>query len=567
MKIDAKAHDKLKRLLAVMKEEREPWLNYWQLIANYILPRRFVGLSIEGRPGQASELRNPFILDGTATIAAHTLAAGMMNGITSPARPWFRLRASDVFEDNDARIWLDDATQRMLFIMAETNFYNAMATVYADLVGFGTAAMLIYEDDDSIFRCYNSPLGEFAVLQNNRKLIDRFARTFRWRAEQIVNEFGIENVSERVKASFEAGGGRMGDKYDIAHLIEPNDDGPLKMPPVFRYREIYWEIGGGTAAASGGVQVGGHGVLPGDVLRLNGFRDWPAVAPRWDTLGNDSYGSGPAADALGDIMQLQHMTKRKAQALDKMVSPPMVADIQLQHRPTALLPNGVTYVAGAQNAGFKPAYTVQPPIRELAEDILQIQIRIREFFHNDLFRMISELDAVRTATEIDARREEKLVLLGPVLERFENEALDPALRRVFSIMLRRGMFLPLPESLEETDLEIEYVSVLNDAQRAIGAAPIERYVAFLGNIAGVRPEVLEIPNWTELTLDYSERLGVPAKNNKTRDEVAALLEQQAEAQQMENAAAIAPPMADAAKNLSATDVGGGANALQMLLGR
>jgi hypothetical protein len=64
------------------------------------------------------------------------------------------------------------------------------------------------------------------------------------------------------------------------------------------------------------------------------------MCPRWDVTGNDPYGTGTAFDAIGDIKQLQHETRRKAQAIDKMVDPPMIADIQLKNNPAALIPRG-----------------------------------------------------------------------------------------------------------------------------------------------------------------------------------------------------------------------------------
>ena len=70
-------------------------------------------------------------------------------------------------------------------------------------------------------------------------------------------------------------------------------------------------------------------------------------------------------------------------------------------------------------------------------DIQDVQKRIKEIFFNDLFLMFQQMEAEpRSATAIDARREEKMVMLGPVLERFQNEALDKVIDRVFNIMLR-----------------------------------------------------------------------------------------------------------------------------------
>jgi hypothetical protein len=550
MQVRAESLAKTKRMLQSMRQERTPWYSYWRELADYILPRRYVWLQDEVEYGRQASLRNPMILDGTGTVAARTLASGLMNGITSPARPWFRLRVPGMEDNANVKVWLDEVAKRMFSVMAESNFYNSVATLFEDLSAFSTAVMMIYEDDEDVVRCYNLACGEYYLMQNNRRKVDRVGREFKWRVEQVVAEFGLENCSPSVQERFAKGGGSLNDRVEIYHLVEPNKDDAYGLAPIHKYREIYWEKCKETDI----------------VLRVKGYREWFIVAARWQTVGNDSYGTGPANDALADIKQLQHLTLRQAQGLDKTVSPPLIADLQLQNRPMSLLPNGVTYVAGAASFGAKPVYTINVPFGELSQIIQATQSRIYDFFYNPLFTGISNLDTVRSAEEISARRAETLVLLGPVLQRIEGEALDPALYRIFSIMLRKGLLPDVPEELANTNIEVQYVSVLSDAQRAVGAAPIERAVAFAGNLAGVKPEVLEVFNFAELMLDYSERLGVPARLLKPLDQVVRELQQAAEAKNQMQQAQLMPGLAQGAKNLSETDVGGGANALQQLLG-
>lgn len=554
--IPTSVHANLENQLAQLRDERYPWWNYWRDLARYILPRRYTYLDSYKEAADASStsgnttrvnrrattFSNKDILDSTGTLAARTLASGMLNGITSPARPWFRLRIQGLPDEGPHREWLDIVQDRMLQAMGETNFYNALSLVYLDLGTFGSSAMMIYEDFEDIFRCYNFALGEYYFQQDNRHIVRTFAREFYWRVDQIVREFGYDNVPRSVQEAWDRGGGSLKTEHKIVHWVEPNDTfvENLGVPPIFQFREIYWIAGR----------------RDGQVLRVRGFVDWPAVTPRWNVLGNDSYGTGPAADALPDIKQLQHMTKRKAQGLDKLISPPVVADIQLQNRPTALMPNGITYVAGTNNVGVKPLYTVDPPIAEINNDILRLQSRIRETFFNDLFKMISQLDTVRTATEIDARREEKLVLLGPVLERFENEALDPALSRIFTIMQRRGLFPPPPPEIAGLNIEVQYVSVLQDAQRAVGAAPIERFASFIGNVGGVVPDVLEVPDWEEMTRDYAKKIGVESGNLRDREEVQRTRQLRQTLQSVQAAGEAAQPAANAAQTAAETEVDG-----------
>lgn len=551
MKIDSDFHGLIKQAFSQLQQDRLPFWRLWRELADFYLPKRYVWLQSD-KERRVRNAKNPNILDGTGTKCARILAAGMFNGITSPSRPWFSLRVPGVTDDPDgeARLWCDEVARRMMQIMAETNYYNAMAVMYLDLVVFGSAATLIYEDPDNVFRCYSPALGEFYFGQNYKLEVNTFGREICLKVGQVVQQFGLENCSERVKDAFKKGGASLQQDVEICHLIEPNDDRKGRVPSMFPYRETYWE----------------KGQPQGEVLSQRGFREMPGIFPRWELTGNDAYGTSPAMDALPDVIQLQHETKRKAQGLDKMLSPPMLADIQLRNSPTALMPNGVTYVAGSNNVGLKPAYQVTFPVDAVTLDIQDVRQRIGETFHNELFNMISSLDTVRSATEIDARREEKLVMLGSVLERFENEALDPSINRIFGIMQRAKLLPPPPESLQNRNLEIQYVSILSTAQRAVSAIPTERWIATIGNLAAVVPEALMIPNWPELIRNYGEAIGVQARDMNSREAVAQMQQQQSDQLEAQQAAVQGQTLVQGAKELSETDVGGGSNALQMLLG-
>jgi len=199
-------------------------------------------------------------------------------------------------------------------------------------------------------------------------------------------------------------------------------------------------------------------------------------------------------------------------------------------------------------------------------DIREVQTRIREIFHNDLFRMISQLETVRSATEIDARREEKLVLLGSVLERFDNEALDPAINRIFNIMARAGLLPEAPPELANVDIEIEYVSILSAAQRAVGVIPTERFLGLVGNLAAIRPEVMDIPNFDLLLRDYARDIGVSARGINPVAETVQLRQSRQEQLAAQEMAVQGDVAVNAAKTLSETQVTPGVNALQAIIG-
>ncbi len=539
--------------LAGLKTERYSWWTAWAQLATYLLPRRYRWLVTPNQMNRGSPI-NGAIMDSTGTIAARVLASGMMSGITSPTRPWFKLRIAGFGKDeiNPVNIWLAEVEKRMMHVFQESNFYNAMAVMYMDLAIFGTAPVIIYEDFENVIQCYNPCAGEYYIWNDPKLRAGGLAREIVMTVRQGVKEFGRENCSQSIKNCYDTGGASLSQEIKIIHFIKPNTG---QVNARFEWSECYFEEG-----ATGNDPM---------FLRKKGFFDAPFICPRWETTGNDAYGRSVGMDALGDVKQLQQETKRKAQAIDKLANPPMVADVELKNQPASTIPGGVTYVSKKDGVGFTPAYqNFRPPVAEMMQDITMIQQRIKEIFFNDLFLMISNLDTVRTATEIDARREEKLVMLGPVLERLQTEGQDPVIDRVFSIMARGGLLPDPPPEISGAPIQVEYVSMLAAAQSAANTTGIERFLAQVGNIAGVHPEVLDIPNWDRMITRYGMVLGNDPLDINTEDEIQQIRVAKVKAQQaaqMNQVSDTSKGFADAAKNLSATDVGGGTNALQAML--
>ena len=99
MKIDVKMHGQYQSLLKGMRLARAPWEVMWRELSDYFLPRRYMWLMTQKEQRSAS-VRNVNLLDSTSILALRTLSTGMMNGITSPARPWFRLTRPDLPDDD-----------------------------------------------------------------------------------------------------------------------------------------------------------------------------------------------------------------------------------------------------------------------------------------------------------------------------------------------------------------------------------------------------------------------------------------------------------------------------------
>ena len=189
----------------------------------------------------------------------------------------------------------------------------------------------------------------------------------------------------------------------------------------------------------------------------------------------------------------------------------------------------------------------------LLQDIQDVRERIRGAFYADLFLMLSQADNGRmTATEVAERHEEKLLMLGPVLERLHNEMLDPLIDLTFERMVEAGILPEAPPELEGMALNVEFVSMLAQAQRAVATNSIDRFVAGMGVVSRFNPGVLDKfdgDDWADI---YSDLLGIPPELINSNEDVAAMRKAQAEAAQQQQLAAAAATSAEAIGKLKGT---------------
>ena len=187
--------------------------------------------------------------------------------------------------------------------------------------------------------------------------------------------------------------------------------------------------------------------------------------------------------------------------------------------------------------------------------------------YNDLFMMLIQSDRRQiTATEVAEKHDEKLSQLGPALTRLQEELLDKMIDRAFAVASRAGLIPPAPEEIQGMPLRIEYVSVLAQAQKMSGITAIEQLSGFVGNMAGVNPQILDKFDMDEAVDQYAEMIGVPPNLVVPDEAVAQIRQRRAQAQAAQEQQAQMQGMAQGAKTLSETDVSGENNALSMLLG-
>jgi len=284
--------------------------------------------------------------------------------------------------------------------------------------------------------------------------------------------------------------------------------------------------------------------------------------------GEDVYGTEcPGMSTLGDVKALQLMHKRKAQAIEKMVNPPMVGPSSLRTMKASILPGDITYSDEREGQkGFRPAHEVNPRIQELLMDIQDHQNRVRRGFYEDLFLMLSTSDRRQiTAREIEERHEEKLLALGPVLEQLNQDLLDPLIDITFNVLVKQGMIPEPPEELQGIDLKVEYISIMAQAQKLAGISGLERFAGMVGQMVQSTgdPSILDKVDADQFIDEYGDITGIPPRIIRPDEDVKAIREGRAKAQQAQAATAQAKEVTSSVKDLSQTDMSGD-NALTRL---
>lgn len=531
----------LNKQLSQLKAERLSFEPHWRELSDFTRPRstRFTASEVN-----RGDRRNSKIIDPAAVMAARTLSSGMMSGITSPARPWFRLATPDrdLMDYGPVKLWLETVEQRMNEVFNRSNLYQSLPLMYEDLGTFATGAMAVVADPQRVIRTVPFPTGSFYIANGADLSVDTAVREFSMTVRQVITEFGMDAVSDTVKSQWNSG--QYGQWVNVVHAVYPNLDrqtGKLEAKHK-AYKSIYYETNS----------------TDDKLLRESGYDEFPIMAPRWEVNGEDVYGSScPGMVALGSVKALQLLQRRKAQMIDKITNPPLQAPASIKSQRISTIPGGINYLPMADvNNQIKPLFQIPANgTNGLLEDIQDTRQIIDHAYFVDLFRMMQTVNTRSMPVEAVAEmREEKLLMLGPVLQRLDSELLDKLINRTFSVMAENNLLPVPPDEMQGMQLKVEYISVMAQAQKAIGVSSIERFIGFTSGIGQFKQEALDKINVDETIDAYAASIGVPPSVVATNEQVAQIREQRAQQQAMAQQMQMAQAAVGGAQALSNTQM-------------
>lgn len=531
MAVDVK---QLQQRFAGLKEERNTWENLWRDIRDYEVPD--LG-AFQGERSWEGGKRYGRLYDAEAADSADILAAGLLAGVSSPSRPWLRLTTMDaeLDESPDVKEYLSDLQDLLLMYFAKSEVYNALHRSYLELPVFGTACSIVQKHPERMIDMINLTCGEYWLAADPYDRIDTVYRTLSMTAKQMVQKFGVDAVSSDVLGCLRDNPYK---RFDVVHAIEPRLERDImkhdnkNMP----WRSVYWE----------------QGRSDGMVLGESGFNQFPALCPRWLTSTGTVYGRGPGAKALSASKSLQRLQKRLGILTDYLSDPPIQYPAKYKGMTQLFRPGGRIPVDPQDNDTLRTAWAVQTDPQMLQAQIADARSQIQRYFNVNIFQMIAaNQGSDRTATEIQALEQEKVMMLGPVLERLHTELLDPLVTNAFTFLVEADKIPEPPEAMRGRELNVEYISVLAQMQKSSAVDGIIRTVQQIGVLSQLKPEAIDKLD-ADKTIDLlADMNGVPPSMIVAGSRVALVREKRAQEQAQMQEQAAAAQAASSLKDLGA----------------
>jgi len=535
----ARFYDLMDRAKA-LDDRKNPWMDFWQQLADIFLPHQ----ADFTRLNQPAEPRGVSIYDGTPRLAARDLAT-TLDGLTKPKSvSWFDVDVLD--EDlkafDDVKLWLDIVKDRMWnhIYRKDARFIQRSGEVDMQLAVYGWGPLWTQENalkNGLLFKSFH--LSKVAIDENSEGIVDTITIKEMLNARQAhdkILSFG-KAPGKHIMEVLQGDRKKIADsKFEFVQIVLPNTDldakafGKRRMPFLTALIDVKDE----------------------KIIHEDGFFEFPAACPRWETAPGEIYARSPAMIALPDAQTLQAMGKTLLVGGQRAVDPPIWVLNDSIMSPLRTFPGGVTVLDtsdGNTPVGSFPVTTNLPVGREMQQDY---RIQVEAAFFKNIFNLPIETRQM-TATEIVARKEEFIRVIGPVFGRLETDYIGHIVERVFGIMDRAGAFPPRPDVLQDQKITFKFRSPIQQARKQMEIASLSNALTMLAPLAEVQPHIIDRIDGEEVVKDSPDWGGLPHRWIKSDKKVEEERAARQEAGELEQTLAASGPVSQAIKNVAQAD--------------
>lgn len=517
-----------------MKTWRSNFDSVWQQIAQLVLPRAddFLG---KRAPGQRTA--DNLIFDSTGQLALPLYASAVEAMVCPRTQKWHSLKPiSPKLQDNNrVSRYLEDLRDLLFKIRyaPHTNFASVMSESFLGLGAFGNYGVFTEDGLHKGIRYQAIPLVELFWLEDSYGTIDTVHRSYTLTARQAAQRWP-DTLGEKVRNCVANEPDR---EFEFLHCVRPNEER-------------------GAMAGWRGYAFAAYDICVDDrtLLAEGGFRKMPYAIGRDVTAPREIYARGATWNALADLKMLQMMGRDAIRYSQLTLDPPtMTADVD------SLAP--YSRRAGAINAGYMsdqgvvlakemPPNADPRPALEVAE---QRRNNVGRSLLTPYFQILVDTPQM-TATESMYRQQEKGALLAPTMSR-QQETLAVVIDREIDILFHAGVIEhelgPVPEELLTSGgIAVQFDSPLTRAQRSEEAVGILKTIEAITPLANINPGIMRRINGDETLKILSDVNGAPVKWLFSDEELAAMNEAEAQAEQMKQLTEAAPVISESLKNLA-----------------
>lgn len=559
-----------------LKRQRQYWFPLYEALAKYVFQRKqnFTTDRSEG----------PFVINGvfdsTAIHAAHMMASSILGQVWPNPFESFEFVPQVAQEDavfSDSYDMMNTVNEVMPVNLAipEAGVMTAFWEAILDAVVFGTGGIVVQETGDLkvpiVCKAIDAKCASYA--ENEHGQIDTVYQEKEYTVASVVQRFGYESVSEKVRKLYDTGK-HMDDKVKVLHVIEPRRErnplllGTQDMPFASVHIEIDQK----------------HQLLE------SGYEENPVIIFRfWKNVG-EVLGRSPAMDALADIRALNKLVEIFEKTGEMALDPPKLVateDIlgggKIPWGPGAWIAthrSGYTNTNGSGTRAVEPVMNISNPSWAI-QQISNLRDNIQQYFMLDKLTDLSNRSR-QTLGEANIRNELRQFMTGPMLTRLIVELVGPFLDRCFNILLQLGAFGVVEGSRQDYQMQmagiapkylsedfikhrmgglkgyrINYISPAARLMKLEEAQGLDNLTQYVLMLASIQPDVLHNFDFDEAVRTRQRLSGAsqrilrsPAKVQQMRQAAAQAQAEQAQlAKEMGQAAAFA----DAAKGVK--DIG------------
>lgn len=539
--------DKAKRIVArnsSLKSDRSTIENLWQLLGDYALP--FYDITRQSASASISYAER--LYDTTIEQANFVCANGTVTNTSPATERWFAFEAPAALRARFggaslADEWFQQCSEIVQREISLSNFYSEIQGAHQERGLFGVCNLFTDEGDESLLHFESVPVGTYCIAQSSKKRVDTVYREFKLSARQAKQEFGEQNLGEKLRASANDPDIKKQDQpFTFIHAVYPRSDSD---------RDPYRRTPDNKPWASCTVCVDDN-----HLVRESGYDEMPYAVSRWVTWPGQVWGWSPGLRVLPIVRQVNFNEKQLDLLVEKMVDPRVLA-------PQSLI-GLIDFRAGGitpfdeNNPNGKPEEWLTNGRFDVGfERSEQKRKAIREAFHNDLFQMFSQMEREITAYQAAQQVGEKLDVFVPIFQRITTEMLGPTLLRCFGICYRAGYLPPAPAEVMVPGAngvgvalpQVSYHSKMALAIKSQENRAADNFIVRAAPMVEAQPDLMDRIDGDQMIEDMARNEGLPARWIRSDEAVAAIREERALQQQAAQNVALAEGVSKAAANL------------------